>query len=580
MKSSGLAKAFVLVHLTLTSAATIAQLPSSPPSAPPTSLPQLDLLLKLNSTQGQVKDLVVTLSIGQPQVKANGILLRMPLIVASIPTARYNGDAIKARDKGGELTLTQKDEEPTPSGVYRQWLVTRDTVGDVVVTYRAPMRLVSASTRPGPLFDLRAESGGLNGAGLTFLAVPNGETKFNIRVHWDLGNMPQGSRGVWSFGEGVASAVGTAEVLANTYYAAGFLKSFPSDPASNYAMYWFGDPPFDPALVSRNIQKFYNFVSGFFHDQDSTYRVFVRKNPYKSGGGTTLIRSFMFGYNEYGRQTPAQLQGLLAHEIVHNWVALEGEHGATAWYSEGAAEYYSILLSERAGVYDKAEFLEMINSRALGYYTNELQSLSNDEAAEKFWSDSRAQRVPYGRGFMYLAQVDAEVRTKSGGKRSLDDLILAIYDRKIRGEKYGIPEWTDLVTKELGPKAEEEFDAMVKGTWLVPPVDSLVPCFAPEKSEATLFDLGFDIQSLTSSDRKVRGLVKESVAAAAGVREGDIVLDSSTFGDAQDRPGELLHLKLRRGEEELTISYVPRGKRVPSYQWKRVAGVADSSCKL
>jgi len=39
-------------------------------------------------------------------------------------------------------------------------------------------------------------------------------------------------------------------------------------------------------------------------------------------------------------------------------------------------------------------------------------------------------------------------------------------------------------------------------------------------------------------------------------------------------------LKLRRGEEELTISYIPRGKRVPSYQWKHVAGVLDSSCNL
>jgi len=141
----------------------------------PASQPRLQLVLMPHATDGSVNYIDVTLAIGQPRVKAGATLLRMALIVASIPTPRYDADAITASDYSGSLPLTIKDEPPTPSGIYRQWLAERDTVGDVTVKYRAPMRAVSASTRPGPLFDLRAESGGLNGAGLAFLALPKTE---------------------------------------------------------------------------------------------------------------------------------------------------------------------------------------------------------------------------------------------------------------------------------------------------------------------------------------------------------------------------------------------------------------------
>ena len=69
------------------------------------------------------------------------------------------------------------------------------TSGDVTLHYRAPPRVVTASTRTGPLFDLRDEAGGVQGAGWTFLAVPVNTEPYRIQLHWDLSDMPAGSRG-------------------------------------------------------------------------------------------------------------------------------------------------------------------------------------------------------------------------------------------------------------------------------------------------------------------------------------------------------------------------------------------------
>jgi len=546
--------------------------------APP---PALDIVLEPHSAHGVVDYVDVHMTIGQPDVGAGGTLLRMPLQIVSIPTARYDGEAIKARDSNGELALTQQDEPPTPTGTFRRWLPSRKTVGDVSVSYRAPPRAVSASTRAGPLFDLRAEGGGMNGAGITFLALPDTTHPHRIHLRWDLADMPPGSRGVWSLGEGAVRTVGPAQQLAFSYYVAGPMNRYPSDPSSDFAMYWFGKPPFDTQAVAARIQTLFAYMAQFFRDEKAPYRVFIRKNPYASGGGTALARSFMFGYSDANVPTPEKLQGLLAHEMTHNWPSLQGEHGEIAWYTEGAAEYYSILLSHRAGLLDVDAFLQAVNGRASGYYSNPLRSLTNEEAAQRFWKDSRAQRVPYGRGFMYFARVDAQLREKSAGRRRLDDLVLEVRTRQAGGKAYGIREWLELVTAELGPDARKEFEAMTQGRLVVPPASSFAPCLKPEKLTERAFELGFDPQSVGLAGSRIQGLVVDSAAARAGVRDGDeVVVPVVSIEDIQSSPEATLTLKLRRNGQPFEVTFLPRGASVESYRWTRVAGVEDSACKL
>lgn len=544
------------------------------------SVPALNLVLKPHLNSDAVDYLDVQLTIGNPGVGAGGTLLRMPLIVASIPTARYDGDAIQARDRAGKLRLTRKDEAPTSVGIYRRWLATRNTVGDVVLTFRAPMRAVSASTRPGPLFDLRAEGRGLDGAGLAFLALPDNHITYRIHLHWDLSGMPAGSRGVWSLGEGDVSTFGQADLLADTYYSAGPMMSYPNDDRGSFAMYWLQPTSFDTALVAQRIQKLYGFMAHFAGDENSSYRVFIRKNPYHSGGGTALVKSFMFGYSDASAPTAGSLQGLLAHEMVHNWLQLEGSHGEVSWYDEGAAQYYSLVLSYRAGLLTPARFLEELNSRAAGYYTSPLRALTLEQAEARYWRDPLASYLPYSRGFMYLAMTNARILAKSHGRRSLDDLVLDIRKREVRGLSHDNAVWIGLVTGELGRQGRRDYDGMIAGRLLTPPRGSFGPCFRVARVPGRVFQPGFDTAAFSDPVRLVRGLIAGSAAARAGVRNGDRIVEVPNLQELEDDPSEPISLKVRRAGQPLTFSYLPRGKQALTYQWVRAPGVADSACRF
>jgi predicted metalloprotease with PDZ domain len=562
--------------LALATAATMARAAGGPTAAAERAL----ILTLAPHANGNAVDYIdATLVIEGLTVAKGEPVLRMPLVVASIPTQRYDGNALTASDDAGALALVQRDAAPTPFGTDRDWLASRPPKGTVTARFRVVPRLVDANTRPGPLFDLRAEAGGVMGAGMTFVPIPIDQGRYRISIRWNLSGVPTSFRAVSCRADDDATFNDAAKSLTECYYAVGPLRVYPSGSAQErkFGIYWLTKPPFDVTLVAAQIQKLFAYMSVFFHDTGDSYRVFVRMNPYDGGGGTALKRSFMFGWNAHTPPTVEGLEGLLSHEMTHNWPRLDGEHAETSWYSEGTAEYYSILLSWRAGVIDSAQFLKRINTRAAGYYENPLQTLTNQQAEERYWKEANASYVPYGRGFMYLADTDAEIRAQSSGKRNLDDIVVALVDRARRGESHGIADWLDLVSREIGPKAETEYRQMTAGTQLVPRPNGFGPCFKPESYVAKLNDLGFDEASLLGPKKIIRGLVPGSNAASAGVREGDVVARRSP-PDYDDRNHEMT-LTIERDGKETNIQFRPEGKSVPAYRWARVPGVPESDCR-
>ncbi|THD50697.1 PDZ domain-containing protein [Phenylobacterium sp.] len=564
-------------RLILALAAVLALAGPAAAQAPP---PHLTLTLSPHAAGGADSYLGVRMVLEHPDFKAGEGLVHLPLTLVGIPTARYDGDALTARDEAGPIPLSQSEEPPTPQGVYHRWSVARATVGDVTVSFHAPPRRVTAATNNGPLFDLREEAGAFLGAGVGFMATPVRPGPWRVHLTWDLAASAPGSIGVWSLGDGAVDTVGPSDLLAFSYYGSGPLKRYPAATGGHVSFYWASEPPFDPADLGRRVRALYDYMAAFFDDKGSSYRVFARSNPYLGTGGTSLAHSFMFGYNAPSKPTADSLQLLVAHEMAHTWPAMQGEHGDTAWYSEGTAEYYSLALSWRARAIPLDKVIKTLNERADAYYSNPYRALTNLQAAERFWNDPVAQTVPYGRGWLYLIQTDAEIRQASKGARSLDDVVKELRRRQVAGKPYGIPQWLELVGQELGPaKAKAGYDHMVSGGLLVPPDAAFAPCLAVERHPTRLFELGFARRSL-NDDRVVRDLVPGSAADKAGVRNGDVIVEVSDVNKVRADETLPLVLTLRRDGTRQTVSFTPRGASVEGYRWVRNAAAPASVCRF
>src|SRR5215468_8587757 len=65
--------------------------------------PAIDLVLKPHLNAGHVDYVDVRMTVAHPDVAAGASFVHMPLVVASIPTQRYDGDAVKAHDAAGDV---------------------------------------------------------------------------------------------------------------------------------------------------------------------------------------------------------------------------------------------------------------------------------------------------------------------------------------------------------------------------------------------------------------------------------------------------------------------------------------------
>ena len=287
----------------------------------------------------------------------------------------------------------------------------------------------------------------------------------------------------------------------------------------------------------------------------------------------------------FGKGNGADIDKLkltLAHEMFHTFQPYITEPAglASSWFGEGLASLYEARLPLRSGHLGPDDFLANINSAAGRYYTSIMATVPNAQVPLRFWADTRIRTLPYDRGMLYFVTVDHAVRQNSGGKRSLDDLVLAMLARQRLNGRTSNADWESLLEQEVGPDAVTAFRAFLEGEMPIPAPDALGPCFRPAKARLRRYETGFEPAVLAEPRRIVRGVIPGSNAFAAGLRDGDEIVDPVPQDSIQGDQLRLLSLKLRRSERVFEISYLPRGEAVDVLQWDRVAGVPDRSCAL
>ena len=414
--------------------------------------------------------------------RSGPLSFRAPIVYASVPEIANRVQGLTLRDASGPVPFVIIDDPVNPAGFpfYRHWRAERAVVPPVVLSYRTRGGL----PRLGPQFDLFTHGGGISSGGMALFVLPEGIAAADIRVDWDLTDLAKGSSAASTNGDGNFRFVGEPEQLAQAYYMVGPLGRYRSA-AMPFSAYWLGKSAFEPRREMAWTERAYRSQQQFFKDSTAReYRVFVRAAA-GAGGGTALRNSFMLGTApgnaDSSKPGPRET---LAHEMGHMFVgsvAAGGAGGAT-WFNEGLNVHYTRLVLLRAGLESVDGYLRSVNSTARGYYTNPFRNASADSLDRVGFSagvaGGSAQNVPYTRGSLFFADADAKIRAASGGHRTLDDVMLPLFERRRAGETLTVETLLGALAVDLGRSVRERFEAVIlRGETIVPDPNAFGPCF-------------------------------------------------------------------------------------------------------
>ena len=569
----------------------------APPAPPPAATRQIEVLLgPQRGADGEVASLEVTIRLSEPPGEFGDA---SPLKLVLEDTEQGEGgwpDAIEdvyARDGEGALSLKTSsvvvDGDPCT-----EWRSERHPSGAIVITYK-----VRITRGESPKFQgVRAHAGGFEGMGATFLLLPDVNDRYHAHVKWSLAGAGEGATAVSSFGAGDAETAGPLDRLKSAFYMAGPLGQLTLDDGSaHFRSAWLGRAAFDAAEASAWASRAREAQRAFFRDADPTpFTFFLRAVPklgasWVGNGGPSSFLLLAGDTLPWSRLT----RFAVAHEIGHTWlgvagsgVRLDGPEGSAYWFTEGFNVHYTRELLLRAGLATPAEFLDDLRERTERFLVNPDKALSNEAIAKGFFKSDTVNKLPYDRGMLYAAEVDAAVRARSNGKRSLDDLVLGLLEKaRALGKQEGagakdapatatLPAtaFRDLVGVELGLEGQARYDAVIgRGEAPAPPSGAYGPCFKAVKKAVPRFELGFDVASY--KDGKLHGLVRGSAADRAGLREGDRVKGGEAQVGITGKPATVI---VEREGKEKTIAFLPQGATVDGSIWVRDAKIPDSAC--
>ncbi|MCC6527692.1 MAG: hypothetical protein IT373_33915 [Polyangiaceae bacterium] len=476
--------------------ATVAEpTPRAPEPSPPAPPPPIDFVLApVCGADGEPTALDVQVSL-EPW-SAEPPVFRIADPENGTPPARERVLGLALSDAAGELPYALS-EGPDPADQERRLFVkaTRPAAGTLTLRYRA--RSIATSDKGAP-FGLRHDEHGLGGTADGFLVAPSIAAERTLRVRWAVASCQPDLVPLSALGPGPSppALVAPPDALRQ----AGFFLARPElvtiDEGKLHVSFAFiGRFAFDTRAAARYAAAVLVAERAAFGDDDPTpFYAFMRVLPELTtrvtGGGNA------YGYTSVAgpeAKWDARMRDHLAHELLHHWVGVrlwirDADGVSGYWLSEGFTVHYSRVVPLRAGLLPPAEFLQQLNRTWTSLHESPHRGASNramEDALDRGIGDPVIGRVPYWRGSLYAAELDAAIRRASGGKRSLD-LVMRELLHQARTAPRNAAGYAELpesafrarVEAELGPAGAERFDAVIRrGEPPSPPGHAFGPCF-------------------------------------------------------------------------------------------------------
>jgi predicted metalloprotease with PDZ domain len=313
---------------------------------------------------------------------------------------------------------------------------------------------------------------------------------------------------------------------------------------------------------------------------DYTFIFHVGKAANGSGGGMEHANSTAISV-----PSGASLPSISAHEFFHLWnvkrirpASLEPldptreMYTRSLWFAEGVTSTFSSYALVRTGIWSKQEFLQDLSqqiteleSRPAEQWQSAEQS-SLDAWLEKYALYNQPQRSVsyYTKGQVLGFLLDIVLRDRTDNQRSLDDLLRSMNaDFAREGKFYRDSLDIRLESEKLtGGSLSDFFENYVASANPLPYQNLLARAGLELRTlESVRATLGFLPQREPGAPWTVIAIDADSLAAKSGLQVGDEILRWNSADVprrperwvAQQKPGDVLRLRIRRNEKEESI---------------------------
>jgi predicted metalloprotease with PDZ domain len=304
--------------------------------------------------------------------------------------------------------------------------------------------------------------------------------------------------------------------------------------------------------------------------------------------------------------------GLCSHEYFHTWNVkrikpavfapydLQNEnYTPLLWLFEGLTSYYDDLMLVRSGIISEATYFKLLGKtvgsvlRGSGRTKQSIADSSFDAWSKYYRQDENAPNAIisyYTKGSLAGLAFDLTIRAKTGGARSLDDVMRALWERYGRdfydGAGRGVTdeEVEALFDEVSGVRLRTIFERYVRGTEDIP----LAKLYAPfgvkvtdeRKNSKPSLDAGI---GRDAGGARLTQVHEGGAAHQAGLSAGDILIAVDGLrvnGNpcnleqlfSRYRVGDTVTVHAFRRDELMAFDVVLQGERVPNVTLAPVSG--------
>ncbi len=369
-----------------------------------------------------------------------------------------------------------------------------------------------------------------------------------------------------------------------------------------------GEGSYDAEHMRRNSQRIVEAAAEMMGDlpyRDYTIMLLLAA---ARGGGLEHLNSTALILPRFAFNTEADWRSfdtLVSHEVFHVWNVkrirpdalgpfdyTEENYTRLLWVAEGVTSYYETLLVRRAGLMNDRQYLQVLAQeiqklqQTPGRRVQSLEEASFDAWVKQYRPDENTVNSSvsyYDKGAIVALLLDLEIRRRSNGARSLDDVIRALYtDFFKQNRNYTPADFQRAAERAAGAGLEEFFRRYVRGreeldydaalSWVGLRLDTASD--AAGRPAPAVADLG-----ATLEEKDGRLTVKNVPAGTAAYEQGLSFADQIVAADgyratlsflneriADKRPGEQLTLTVFRGEELRTLNIKLGSRAAATYR--------------